>query len=272
MPEGHTIHRLARDQNREFAGQALIVTSPQGRFATGAARLHGQLLNEIEPWGKHLFYRFGEDLILHIHLGLYGKYRYHDNPPPVPRGQVRLRAIGQRRSFDLAGPNCCELLTPDQARQICDRLGPDPLRSDSNPDEARGRVASTRRAIGAVLLDQRIFAGVGNIFRTEALFINRIHPELPANQLSERQFDGLWDSLTHMMKIGLRYNRIITVNLDQLSRPPSRLSAAERTNIYKSEICPACRGPVTRIQQAARQLFYCGVCQPPVSVRPRRKK
>jgi len=105
MPEGHTIHRLARDQMKTIAHQRLRITSPQGRFADHATLISGKRLTRIEAAGKHLFYHFGRDLILHVHLGLFGKYRTHDNPPPSPRGAVRVRFQGVERTVESIAQN-----------------------------------------------------------------------------------------------------------------------------------------------------------------------
>ena len=89
MPEGHTIHRIARDHHKWFAGQKLIATSPQGRFEDEAKRINGKTLRAVTAHGKHLFYHWNRNLIGHIHLGLYGKFRVHQNPAPEPRGAVQ---------------------------------------------------------------------------------------------------------------------------------------------------------------------------------------
>jgi endonuclease-8 len=111
MPEGHTIHRVARDHRHRFAGQPLEVTSPQGRFRAGATKLDGLVLEKVEAYGKHLFYWWEASQILHVHLGLYGKFRNHRCPPPQPRGAVRLRVVGRSHAFDLNGPTACEIIT-----------------------------------------------------------------------------------------------------------------------------------------------------------------
>ncbi len=136
MPEGHAIHRIARDHHDLFAGQSLQTCSPQGRFAESAAYLQGRRCMRVEAHGKHLFYHWEAGAILHIHLGLYGKFRLHHNPPPAPVGQVRLRCQGIERSFDLNGPNCCELIGEAERSQFAERLGADPLRNDAEPGRA----------------------------------------------------------------------------------------------------------------------------------------
>ncbi|MFZ9450154.1 MAG: DNA-formamidopyrimidine glycosylase family protein, partial [Alphaproteobacteria bacterium] len=84
MPEGHTIHRAARDHGAMLAGRRLRVTSPQGRFAEGAARLDGRKCLAIEAFGKHLLYRFAGGEALHVHLGLFGMFRSFAAPAPAP--------------------------------------------------------------------------------------------------------------------------------------------------------------------------------------------
>ena len=143
MPEGHTIHRLAARHADLFAGDKVHAASPQGRFAEGAARLTGTVLDATEAYGKHLLHHYAGELTLHVHLGLYGKVTDGSGEPPPPVGQVRLRLIsdcsrsrrGARRAelelsddrhwLDLRGPTACELLTPPEVAALRDRLGPD---------------------------------------------------------------------------------------------------------------------------------------------------
>ena len=92
VPEGHSIHRQARDQTPMLARKVLAVSSPQGRFIEGAALLDGRRCTGVEACGKHLFYRFAGGDTLHIHLGLFGKFRSVALPAAEPRGLVRVRA------------------------------------------------------------------------------------------------------------------------------------------------------------------------------------
>lgn len=160
MPEGHTIHRIARDHQNWFAGQKLIVSSPQGRFEEGASNISGKKLRDVTAHGKHLFYHWNRNLIGHVHLGLYGKFRLHKNPPPEPRGVVRVRMIGEEKSFDLNGPNCCELIDKAKHEELRLRLGEDPLRDDASAEWVWQRMQKSRSAIGSLLLNQSVMGVV----------------------------------------------------------------------------------------------------------------
>ena len=72
MPEGNTIHRLARIHNRDFAGRRVRARSPQGRFANEAKRLDGRRFRRAEAYGKHLFHHWSGGLVVHVHLGMAG--------------------------------------------------------------------------------------------------------------------------------------------------------------------------------------------------------
>ena len=95
MPEGHTLHRLATALDDAFAGRPVRVSSPQGRFAESAALLDGRTVEAAESWGKHLLVHFAHDDLVHVHLGLYGRFDVLRDAEavPAPVGQVRLRLV-----------------------------------------------------------------------------------------------------------------------------------------------------------------------------------
>lgn len=159
MPEGHTLHRLARDHDAMFAGKAVTVTSPQLRF-DGADLVNGQVLTRAHAYGKHLFHDYATGMSVHVHLGLFGRFFTHEVPPPQPRDTVRMRVQGDEHAVDLVGATMCELLAPDEVAAIIDRLGPDPLRPDAEPDKAFAALQRRRVGIGRALMDQAVLAGV----------------------------------------------------------------------------------------------------------------
>lgn len=262
MPEGHTIHRIARDHSRDFAGRKLSVTSPQGRFAAGAKSLDGRTLESIEAHGKHLCYTWSGGKLVHIHLGLYGRFRPHRMPVPEPRGQVRLRVLGDKKAFDLSGPTACELISTTTWSKIQARLGQDPLRGDSDPELAWRRISRSRAAIGTLLLNQSVIAGVGNVYRSEVLFLLGIHPQTLGKCLTREQFDELWQKLCSLLKIGVRYNQIIIADPSEIGKPRSGMNEQERLFIYKKNKCSRCNSEIAAWILGARKVFSCPRCQP----------
>ncbi len=261
MPEGHTIHRVAQDHRQRYLGEPLAVSSPQGRFTDGASQLDGKTLCAVDAHGKHLFYEWQDNLLLHIHLGLYGKFRNHRTPPPEPRGAVRMRVISNQHAFDLNGPTACELISPTQYAALRARLGADPLRKDADVEAAWSRIHRSRSAIGKLLLDQSVIAGVGNVYRAEALFVNRLSPQRPGNELSRKEFDQLWKTLVEMLRVGVKYNRIITADPKDVGKPASRMNRDERLLCYKKECCVHCDREISVWDLGARTMYACLSCQ-----------
>ncbi|WP_116044881.1 Fpg/Nei family DNA glycosylase [Amycolatopsis palatopharyngis] len=268
MPEGHTLHRLARLHRRRFAGAEVGVASPQGRFAAEAAVLDGQVLRGAEAHGKHLFHDYGERGVVHVHLGLYGAFTEAPLPVTAPVGQVRMRLVGRSHWTDLRGPTRCELLDEAQVDAIRARLGPDPLRRDARPDEAWERISRSRSSVAALLMDQSVLAGVGNVYRAEVLFRHGVAPMLPGRSLDRSLWTGIWADLVVLMRAGVRTGRIDTVADEHLPEATGRAPRQDRHGgevyVYRraSLPCLVCGTPVEHAVLAARNLYWCPVCQP----------
>lgn len=240
-----------------LVGKVLDVSSPQGRFMEGAARLDGRTCTAIDAYGKHLLYRFG-DLSLHIHLGLFGRIRRARCPAGEPRGEVRVRMISDSHVVDINGPNACEVLDPPDALALVSRIGPDVLRSDADPDRAFARISKSRASIGQLIMDQSVMAGVGNIYRSEILWRQRIHPQVPGQRLARADFDRIWDDAVALLERGVKANAIITVE----GARKSKSRYGERVNIFAKDNCPACGGVISAFEIAGRRAFACEACQP----------
>lgn len=270
MPEGHTIHALARDLSTAFAGARPHVTSPQGRFEDGAALLDGQLVDTASAWGKHLFLGFADERTLHIHLGLIGKLELlalGGGPAPAPVGAVRVRLETADWLAQLRGAIVCRVLDPEEVSAVEATQGPDPLRAGADPDTAWARIHRSGRSIAELLMDQSILAGVGNVYRCEVLWRHRLHPLKPGRSLKRASWDAIWADLVRLLPIGVRTGRIVTLDdlLDAVEATPGDgpVHVERRYAVYKrtGEPCLRCGAGVRTRVVAGRNLFWCGNCQ-----------
>ncbi|MGY1633846.1 Fpg/Nei family DNA glycosylase [Geodermatophilus sp. SYSU D01186] len=267
MPEGHTLFRLARDQSLAFAGRPVHVTSPQGRFAAGAALLDGRVLDDVTSYGKHLFACFGADT-LHVHLGLYGTYTSGTGVPPAPRGALRMRWEGEGPDglgvwTDLRGATACEVLTTAEVDRILDRLGPDPLRPRTDGMRAHRRISGSRTAIGALLMDQSVLAGVGNVYRAELLFRHRVSPFRPGRDVDADLWARMWADLVVLMRAGVRMGRIVTTRPEDRTRRRGAVVREDAHYVYRRTglPCRICGTEVRTQEMVGRNLHWCPVCQ-----------
>ena len=306
MPEGHSVHRLARQFSDVFSGQRLAVSSPQGRFADGAALLNGRTLVASVAHGKHLFLHFDHGLVLHVHLGLYGAWDFGGDAtfrgassigaprkvgerevfddgvaadaasetagggsgyegPPAPVGAVRVRLAGAHGWADLRGATTCHAITEAEADAVLARLGPDPLRNLSGDKEGFiAGVRARRTPLAALLMDQKVIAGVGNVYRAELLFRQGLDPWLPGRSLDAEAAGGLWEDTVAMMSDGVRDGRIITTPPTYWTDPAAGLPAPDESHfVYRRHglDCRNCATAVALTDLAARKLYWCPVCQ-----------
>lgn len=339
MPEGHTVHRLARTFDSLYAGQVLRVSSPQGRFADGAAVLSGRRLVASEAWGKQLFLGFEGDLWLRTHLGLYGAWTFAGAPDapevahaigaprkrigeretnpvvelaeaqtstgsatgewlvPEPRGQVRVRLLGDHAVADLTGPTACEVITTEEKTAVEARLGPDPIRDDGDVEAFVAAVGRSRVTIGQQLMDQAVVAGVGNIYRAEALFRAGVDPLRPGRDVPAASLRAIWTDLVTLMRDGAAHGAIVTTRpadrpswkagrerghdpdegsdehkpvVDGRRRTrqntdgtPGAVPSDEAFYVYHRAglPCRICGTPVLTKELAGRNLFWCPTCQ-----------
>lgn len=292
MPEGNEIHRWATRHEAAFKGKTVRVDGPQGRF-TDADVIDGRKLVRVHAVGKHLGYDFGKDRILHVHLGLQGDFTEGSGPLPPVKGALRLRmwndaAIkrpqvpgeSKRHAWyseddgtghldpeqiawvELRGPMDCTLYTQEKWEQLLKRLGPDPLNGDS-PDRMIAKVVKSRKSIGELLMDQTLFAGVGNIFRAELLFRARLSPFHPGRDVSEEALRSIWKDAEELMPAAMIDRRIITTKPEDRPHPEGQALKEEAHYVYRRSGLPCflCGTVVKKMEVAGRNLFWCPTCQ-----------
>ncbi|MFJ4997073.1 Fpg/Nei family DNA glycosylase [Microbacterium sp. NPDC088619] len=331
MPEGHSVHRIARQFERNFVGKTMLASSPQGRFAEGAAVLNGREAISVQAVGKQMFLEAEGDVWLRVHLGLYGAWdfageilvdptiasangrmgqtnqrgtvvdeeilddagenslasigaprrtRVHvrmseqtkgladeglEWPPPVV-GQVRLRLMTDITAADLRGPTACVLQTPEEMLASVAKLGPDPLVGDPAQNEERFVQAVRKKptVIALLLMDQAVVSGIGNVYRAEMLFRQRLNPHTPGREVPEDIVRALWHDWVRLLAIGVETGQMMT--MDDLSPDAYRAAMASRDDrhwvYHRAGLpCRICGTEIALEEIGARKLYWCPRCQ-----------
>jgi len=262
VPEGDTVHRLARVLAAELPGQSLtrLELSDRGELS----ELAGQVLGSVVAVGKHLLIAIGDDWTLRVHLGMHGRWRRrHAREPRLPRwtaiivtGDV---AYVCERAYRAELVRTRALATHPRLA----RLGPDLL---ADPPDIDGMVERASlsphagREIGDLLLDQRVAAGIGNIYKSEVLFECRLHPRTPVRDLSREQLRQLFETAARLLRLNLLTRRRTAVPLRRRPHPSS-----QRLWVYlrHGRPCLDCQTPIERFLQGdhARSTYFCPHCQ-----------
>lgn len=244
MPEGDALHRAAH-KLQALVGERLEVETPHPRAAAGriAERLDGKRLVSVEAHGKNLLFRFDDGRVLRSHLRMSGRWSV------VDRGRARtglpwLVLRGSRQEAVLWNGPVLEL----HERSLRD-LGPDILAEPPDFDGTLERIrgADPGRQLGELLLDQRLVAGIGNIWRAEGLWRVRLSPWLRLCDVTDTELRGALAEISTLMRASVAGARINRAAYRRTGRP-----------------CPRCRTPILARGQGDlnRTAYWCPACQP----------
>jgi endonuclease-8 len=244
VPEGDSLHRAAQ-RLQVLVGERVEVETPHPRAAVKrlAERLDGRRLEQVEAAGKNLLLRFEGGLVLRSHLRMNGRWRVERRGAPR-RGKPWLVLRGAEHEAVLWNGAVLELVGSRGAP----RLGPDILGEPPDYETmlARLRAGPQEREIGDALLDQRIVAGIGNLWRAEALWEARVSPWRRLDELDDGELLGALE-ISH---------RLMRAAVDG-PRPPR--------HVYRrpGRACPRCGGIVRSAPQGkhARTAYWCPGCQ-----------
>jgi len=242
MPEGDAIHRAAR-RLQVLVGQELEVETPHPRAAVKqlAPKLDGRRLESVEAIGKNLLFRFEGGVVLRSHLRMSGRWRVLEREAAV-FGTPWLVLRGDEHAGVLWNGPVLEL-----DRGVALRLGPDILAEPPDYDEMLARMRPHGdRQIGDALLDQRLVSGIGNVWKVESLWAERISPWRKLGDVGDHELRALLATAHDLMR----------ARLDEV--PGTR-------HVYrrKGHMCPRCGTPVKSWPQGdqARMAYWCPACQ-----------
>jgi endonuclease VIII len=267
VPEGDTIWRTARALDAALAGSRVLrFDSTIVRVAVLARDLDvaGRTVERVEARGKHLLVHFSGGVVLHTHQGMHGRWslcRPSRLVEPNRRGHAaRIRIDTDRASALCHGAPVVELLSGIELREhrALVRLGPDLLAPSCDAVQARERLrARGELEIGVALLAQSALAGIGNVYKSELLFLCGVAPDTPVSGLDAAALDQLIET----------GRRLLQRNLGPGVRRTTSGLAAPPLHVYRraGRPCPRCGCAIRRLVQgeAARATYFCPRCQPP---------
>jgi endonuclease VIII len=266
MPEGDTLARTAAGLRPHLVGREVLAARVR-RPGPQVERLVGARVEAVESLGKHLLIRSSNGLELRTHLGMHGSWHRYRPGEAWRRAPSRASLVLEVRGavavcFDAAVVELYEARA-SSIHPVLAALGPDILDPAFDAGEARRRLRDTGRAertIAEALLDQRALAGIGNIYRNETLWFERVDPLALVTALDDATLDALVATA----------RRLMLANVGPVSGPArtttgSRRRGAGRLHVYgrAGRPCPRCGGLIRAGRQGAlpRMTYWCPACQ-----------
>ena len=249
MPEGDSVAKDAERLRPKLVGrsiQGVDGTAPSVRV--NSQRILGSTVERIETVGKHLFVHFDSGWSAHVHLGMTGSWRVQALPARDP-GEARLVLVTEFAQVACYGAPVVEVERSGRIVESVRHLGPD-LLGDFDPDEFIRRARSKTGPVARVLLDQTVLAGLGNVYKSELLFLERIHPETSVGDISDAALKSIAD----------RGRRLLRANV-----APGRRSTAGPGQMWvygrSGKSCRRCGVAVASKMLFDRPTFWCPGCQ-----------
>jgi len=272
MPEGDHIFRTARTLHRALAGHQVV------RFESvlpSLTRIHedtpitGRTVEQVTAAGKHVLMRFSQGLVLRTHMRMNGSWHLYRPGETWQRPRRDMRVVVATAGFEAVGFNVpvAEFLTPaDMTRRDDLRLmGPDLLGETFDEDEAIRRFRERASlAIADALINQRVVAGAGNIYKSEVLFLCGVNPFALVSAVSDDTLRAILSTARKHLKANVTDPRGGITTYRGYRRGPGR-DAAERRYVYgrARKPCRTC-GTLIRVQAQgphARLTYWCPACQ-----------
>lgn len=263
MAEGHTVLRWAR-MLEPLVGRPIRSVKLPSRYVEQAALFNGQSIDAIETRGKHLLFHCSNNLIIHCHAMMYGSWQIGKPGMPIRKEEkyVRLRFLTvDLEAVFFHGPVVELLRTRDlETHGSLSALGPDILNPRFDSDEVWERLRiETTREIGDLIIDQNVVSGIGNIYKSEGLYLASINPRQQASEIPRDRLDRIWKIIKPLMWRGAMSNGFIT------TIPRHLRKGDERNWVYRrrGRNCFRCGTKIEMIRQGPlkRSTYFCPNCQ-----------
>ncbi len=266
MPEGDSIFKIAARLRPRLVGQAL--SRLELREHGPVPSLVGSNVERIDAHGKHMFVYIEPRKVLHVHLGMHGRWRVFPGGATKafsPESALAVLGVGADAyvCFRAAFARLRGIDDPS-VRGAMERLGPDILAPQFEMSRAVQRsLARAEGTVAEVITDQRVVAGIGNVYKSEVLFLCGLHPLTPAHQLDTSQWEAIYTCASELMRANLIPGPRSSTATHKAGRHPAGVA---RLWVYRRRAAPClrCRTPIERTTEGTldRSTYWCPECQP----------
>ena len=275
MPELPEVELVAKSLDSLIKGRKIVIAellrerlAPENPPAQFAERLKDSIVNFVHRRGKHILFDLDNSNTLITHLRMTGRFMLLPVERELPKyshavfyfeDETRL-VFQDQRHFGLM--KIVETLNLHEAKEL-KKLAPEPFSDDFNPEYFRRILKTSKKSLKEFLLDQTKVLGLGNIYASEAMFLARVNPQIPANRLSARKADVLFEKIRDVLMESIAHGSTLNVNPENIDGSYYGGGYENQWRVYdrEKEPCVECETALKRIVQGGRSTYFCPRCQ-----------
>jgi formamidopyrimidine-DNA glycosylase len=275
MPELPEVELVAKSLNEIVKGRKIIAAellrerlAPQNPPAEFAGRLKNAVINFVHRRGKHILFDLDNDKTLITHLRMSGRFQllpFERGLPKFTHAVFHLNDDSRLIFSDQRHFGLMKIIETDNLSEAAEikKLAPEPFSEDFNRAYFRRVLKTSKRSLKEFLLDQTKVCGLGNIYAAEAMFLARVNPQTPADKLSARKADVLFEKIREVLAESIAAGSTLNVNPENIDESYYGGGFERRWLVYdrENEPCADCENPIARLKQGGRSTYFCPLCQ-----------
>ncbi len=275
MPELPEVELVAKSLDKLVKGRLILAAellrerlAPETSPADFAGKLKNARINFVHRRGKHILFDLDNAQTLITHLRMSGRFMLLPLERELPKYthavfylEDETRLIFQdQRHFGFM--KIIETANVSEAKEI-KKLAPEPFSEGFSPRYFRNSLELSRKSLKEFLLDQTKVCGLGNIYASEAMFLARVNPQIPANEVSAKKANVLHKKIREVLSESISHGSTLNINPENIDGSYYGGGYEERWRVYarENESCVNCRTPIKRLKQAGRSSYFCPKCQ-----------
>ncbi len=275
MPELPEVELVVKSLDKLVSKRQIIVAellrerlAPENPPADFAEKLKNANINFVHRRGKHILFDLDNGQTLIAHLRMSGRFLLLPIESELPKfthavfyfaDETRL-VFSDQRHFGLM--KIVETTNLFEAKEL-KNLAPEPFSEDFTPKYFRETLKTSKKSIKELLLDQTKVLGLGNIYASEAMFLARINPQIPAKEVSAKKANVLFEKIRDVLAESIRHGSTLNVDPENIDGSYYDGGYESSWRVYDREKAPCvhCETPIERVKQAGRSSYFCPKCQ-----------